>query len=84
MRLLERAIYNENEFSADDFAARGTKNSLSLASALLKISSAFSGDRAFSTKVQGLSILGSGNLLRPASVKERIDRLIRLANELER
>jgi len=83
IRLLERAVYTENEFSADEVSARETKKPLSLASALLKISSGQSSGRASSARVEGLSILGSGKILRPPSVRERIERLMRLANELE-
>ncbi len=84
IRLLERAICRENEFSADEFAARETKKPLSLASALLKISSAQSGRNASAANFLGLSILGSGRIPRQPNVKERIDRLMRLASEFER
>jgi Zn-dependent protease with chaperone function len=83
IRLLEGAIYAENEFSADELSARETGKPLSLASALLKISSGQSGGRAPPARVEGLSILGSGKILRPPSLKERIERLMRLASELE-
>jgi Zn-dependent protease with chaperone function len=84
IRLLERAIYSEKEFSADELSARETKKPLSLASALLKIGSAQSGSTGPRAKIEGLSILGSGKILRPPGVKERIERLIRLATQLER
>jgi Zn-dependent protease with chaperone function len=83
IRVLERAIYSEKEFSADELSARETKKPLSLASALLKISSAQSSARS-SDRAEGLSILGDSKLLRPPSVKERVERLIRLSTELER
>jgi len=83
IRLLERAIYSEKEFSADESSARETKKPLSLASALLKISSAQSGSRGSPVKIEGLSILGSGKILRPPSVKQRIERLMMLAAELD-
>lgn len=83
IRLLERAIYSEKEFSADDLSARQTQKPLSLASALLKISSAQTGGRGSGVKVEGLSILGSGKILKPPGIKERIERLMTLANELD-
>jgi Zn-dependent protease with chaperone function len=83
IRLLEWAIHSEKEFSADELSARETKKPLSLASALLKISSAQSGGKGLEIKTEGLSILGSSKILRTPGVKERIDRLIRLATELE-
>jgi Zn-dependent protease with chaperone function len=83
IRLMERAICSEKEFSADELSARETKKPLSLASALLKISSAQSGGRGSRVKVEGLSILGSSRFVRPPSVKQRIERLMKLATELE-
>jgi Zn-dependent protease with chaperone function len=56
IRLLERAVYSEKEFSADELSARETQKPLSLASALLKISSANTGGSS-SAKVEELSIL---------------------------
>jgi Zn-dependent protease with chaperone function len=84
IRLMERAICSEKEFSADELSARETKKPLSLASALLKISSAQSGGRGSRVKLGGLSILGSSRFVRPPSVKQRIDRLMKLSTELER
>jgi len=83
IRVLERALYSEKEFSADEASARETGKPLSLASALLKISSASSGSGRSSSTVEVLSILGNGRLLRPPGVKDRIDRLIRIASELD-
>ncbi len=84
MRFLEGAIHGEREFSADEVSARETKKPLSLASALLKISSAQSGGvRGPPVKIQGLAILGRGRILRPPGVKERIERLIALATVLQ-
>ncbi len=84
VRVLERAIYSEKEFSADELSARATKKPLLLASALLKISSAQAGGRAPPVKVGGFSILGSGKIVRPPNVKLRIERLMMLAAELDR
>ena len=84
MRLLEGAIHGEKELSADEVSARETNKPLSLASALLKISSAQSGRPGYPVKAQGLAILGRGKILRPPGVKERIERLIMLATELQR
>jgi Zn-dependent protease with chaperone function len=84
IRLMERAICSEKEFSADELSARETKKPLSLASALLKISSAQSGGRGSRVKLGGLSILGSSRFVRPPSVKQRIDRLMKLSTELDR
>jgi Zn-dependent protease with chaperone function len=83
IRLMERAICSEKEFSADELSARETKKPLSLASALLKISAAQSDGRRSLVKIEGLSILGSSRFVRPPSVRQRIERLIKLANELE-
>jgi len=83
IRLLERALYGEKEFSADELSARETKKPLSLASALLKISSGQSGARGLSVKIEGLSILGSSKFVRPPSVKQRIERLVRLDAEMD-
>jgi Zn-dependent protease with chaperone function len=83
IRFLERAIYGEKEFSADELSARETKKPLSLASALLKISSGQSGGRGLSVKIEGLSILGGSKFVRPPSVKQRIERLVKLAAELD-
>jgi Zn-dependent protease with chaperone function len=80
IRVLQRATYSENEFSADELSARVTAKPLSLASALLKISTAQSGSPP--SKAEGLSVLVSGKNLRPPSVKERIERLISLSDEL--
>jgi len=84
IRLVERAIFGEKEFSADEVSARETKKPLSLASALLKISSAQSSGGGSGAKIAGLSILGSGKMLRPPGVKERVERLMRLTTEMER
>jgi Zn-dependent protease with chaperone function len=81
IRALQSATYGENEFSADELSARVTEKPLSLASALLKISSAQSGGSPSSDRAEGLSILASGKTLRPPSVKERIERLISLSRE---
>ncbi len=83
MHLLEGAIHSENEFSADEVSARETRKPLSLASALLKISSARCGGWGSSFKIEGLPILGRSKILRPPSVKERIERLLMLATELQ-
>jgi Zn-dependent protease with chaperone function len=84
IRALQRATYGENEFSADELSARVTEKPLSLASALLKISSAQSGSPPSSERAEGLSILANGKSLRPPSVKERIERLISLSGEFAR
>lgn len=83
IRLLERVLCAEKEFSADELSARVTKKPLSLASALLKISSAQSGGQRSGERIQGLSILGSREIPRPPRLKERIERLMRLATEFE-
>ena len=76
IRLLERAIYGEKEFSADELSARETKKPLSLASALLKISSAQSGGRAAAGQGrEGCQSSGAARFVRPPSVKQRIERL---------
>jgi Zn-dependent protease with chaperone function len=82
MPFVERAVCGEKEFSADELSARETQKPLSLASALLKISSANPIDKSH-MNVKGLSILGSSRVLSPPSVKERIERLLKIADELE-
>ena len=84
MRIVEGAIHSEKEFSADEVSARQTRKPLSLASALLKISSAQIGGRSSQVKIEGLAILGRTRILRPPGVKERIERLLVLATELQR
>src|SRR5208282_1983138 len=79
MRMIEAAFHREREILADEAAAQVTAKPLSLASALFKIYKAFP-NRNFSS--QGtLSILGVGSTLtkRYPSVSERINHLVRLA-----
>src|SRR5208282_114223 len=79
IRMIEAAFHREREILADEAAAQVTSKPLSLASALFKIYKAFP-NRNFSS--QGtLSILGVGSTLtkRYPSVSERINHLVRLA-----
>jgi Zn-dependent protease with chaperone function len=83
VRLFEWAIQSEKEFCADEVSARETQRPLSLASALLKISSAGSSIGKLHPGLGGLSIFGSKKILRPPDVRERVERLIRLATKFE-
>ena len=78
IRLVEGAFHKVREMVADETAARITSKPLSLASALLKISGAFPGSNLAS---QGsYSILGAQSPLSHSHTRERIERLIQLAN----
>ncbi len=81
LRLMEAAIHREKEFLADAFSARLTRKPLSLASALVKIHSV--SPRGFPAQISGLSIAGGPGFLRKLpSVKERVERLLKIADEL--
>ena len=80
VRLVEAAFHREREMAADETAAKTTKKPLSLASALLKIYEAFPKRNlpAYGT----LSILGAGSSLmsRHPPMRQRVNQLIRLAD----
>jgi Zn-dependent protease with chaperone function len=80
IRLVEAAFHREREMAADETAVKKTKKPLSLASALLKIYEAF--PRGNLTEYGALSILGSGSTLlsRHPPIRQRVNRLIRLAD----
>jgi len=82
VRLIESAVHREREFIADEFSAKETGKPLSLASALIKIHSAYSTRR--SGRLEGLSIVGRTNLFNSPILEERIQRLLRIARELEK
>jgi len=82
VRLIESAVHREREFIADEFSAKETGKPMSLASALIKIHSAYSTQR--SAHVEGLSIAGRTNIFNGPILKERIERLLRMAQELEK
>jgi len=80
VRLVEAAFHREREIAADETAAKTTKKPLSLASALLKIYEAF--PKGNLTEYGTLSILGAGSTLlsRHPPIRQRVNRLIRLAD----
>ena len=82
VRLLETGFHAENEFLADELSAKETRKPLSLASALIKIHSAFSGKSR--VKIVGLSILGKIEFISLPTVGDRIQRVLRIADELEK
>jgi Zn-dependent protease with chaperone function len=79
IRLVEAAFHRERELAADETAAEATKRPLSLARALLKIYEAF--PKGSLASYGTLSILGAGSTLmsRHPPIRQRINRLIRLA-----
>jgi Zn-dependent protease with chaperone function len=76
IRVLEGVIHREREFACDEVSARETRKPLSLASALLKIHSLASG-----VKPPGAFLAGNIALYGNHTLKERIDRLMRIADE---
>jgi Zn-dependent protease with chaperone function len=80
VRLVEAAFHREREMAADETAVKTTKKPLSLASALLKIYEAF--PKGNLTEYGTLSILGAGSTLlsRHPPIRQRVNRLIRLAD----
>lgn len=81
VRLFERVLSREKEFYADEVSARETGKPLSLASALLKLSSVGPRGPGPSTGAGGLSILGPIGVSRPPDVRERIERLMWLHDQ---
>jgi len=82
IRVIETAFHREREMVADDTAARITRKPISLAMALIKIYEAFPKGNLVSQT--GLSILGVGSTIgkRHPPIRERVNRLIRLAETL--
>ncbi len=88
-RLAEAAFYREREFQADEFSARLTGNPASLASALIKMYHA-SPARKELVNSATVSLIASGGhrhnsglLCRQPPIKQRINRLLRLADALD-
>ncbi len=81
IRLIEGEVHGQKEFSADELSGRETQKPLSLASALLKIASAVP---ISVSRTEGPAILGRSEVLHAPSVRERVERLMRLEAELER
>jgi Zn-dependent protease with chaperone function len=79
LRRIEKSVSKENEFAADEFSANLTRRPLSLASALLKISSA---DLSPNTTSAALSVLDEESQLRPSAVRSRIVRLLAIADSM--
>lgn len=82
IRIIEAAFHREREMVADETAARITRKPISLAMALIKIYEAF--PRGNLVSQTGLSILGVGSTIgnRHPPIRERVNRLIRLAETL--
>jgi Zn-dependent protease with chaperone function len=80
VRLVEAAFHREREIAADETAAKITRKPLSLASALLKIYEAF--PKGNLAAFGALSVLGAGSTLmsRHPPIRQRVNRLIRLAD----
>ena len=83
VRILEAAFHREREILADETAAKVTRKPIALATALIKIYEAF--PKKYVASETGLSILGIGSAVgsRHPPIRERINRLIRLAELLE-
>ena len=80
LRALESRFHREREFAADEFSAFFTRKPLSLASALLKISRHQGqglGDLAV------VSVVGAGWYQGGRQLRERVMRLVRIADRLE-
>jgi Zn-dependent protease with chaperone function len=77
IRVLEGVIHREREFACDEISARKTRKPLALASALLKIHSVASG-----AKPPGAFLAGNITLYGNRTLRERVDRLLRIADEL--
>jgi bla regulator protein blaR1 len=79
IRVLEGVIHREMEFACDEISARQTRKPLALASALLKIHSVASG-----ASPPGAFFAGNIALHGDRTLRERIDRLLRIADEFEK
>ncbi len=82
IRIVEAAFHREREMVADETAATVTRKPIALATALIKIYEAFPKKHIVSQT--GLSILGVGSTMgkRHPPIRERVNRLIRLAEML--
>ncbi len=80
LRVLESRLYREREFAADEFSAFFTRKPRSLASALLKVST--HQDSAIGN-LAALSIVRVGWYRGRSQLRERVTRLIRIADLLE-
>jgi len=83
VQIVEAAFHREREILADETAAKVTRKPIALATALIKIYEAF--PKKYVVSETGLSILGIGSTVgsRHPPIRERINRLIRLAELLE-
>lgn len=78
IRLLEGVIHKEGEFACDEVSAKATRKPMALASALIKIHS-----MAGTSKPPGAFLAGNIALRGDRTLKERIDRLMRISREME-
>jgi Zn-dependent protease with chaperone function len=83
VRLVEAAFHREREMVADETAAKVTRKPIALATALIRIYEAF--PKKYVASGTGLSILGIGSIVgsRHPPIRERINRLIWLAETLD-
>jgi len=79
IRVLEGVIHREREFACDEVSARATRKPMALASALIKIHS-----KAMGSRVPGAFLAGNIALRGDGTLRERIDRLIRISKEIAR
>ncbi len=77
IRVLEGVIHKEREFACDEISAKTTRKPMALASALIKIHS-----MAVSSKPPGAFLAGNIALHEDRTLKERIERLLRISKEI--
>ncbi len=79
IRVLEGVIHREREFACDEVSARTTRKPMALASALIKIHSI-----AGTSKPPGAFLAGNIALRGDRTLRERLDRLLRISREMEK
>lgn len=77
IRVLEGVIHKEREFACDETSAKTTRKPMALASALIKIHSSAAG-----AKPPGAFLAGNIALRGDRTLRERIERLLRISREL--
>lgn len=83
IRFIEDAVRAQDEFLADEVSARETRKPLALASALLKIHTAHASKKRLPALTGGLPILGRSSVSSRSNLRERVRRLLRIADELD-